>query len=162
MASLKDLIVEGSSRFLSDAYGDNIYANKFVTNSGTSLQFVKGDGTLDSTSYATSASLNNYLPLSGGTMTGAITTNIIGTSAVGTTHGINFGTAAHIGGNSGNDLGIYAINNIYIRPNQSSLDSATTVGVVVSSASMTFNNNTVWHAGNDGSGSTSEKISECT
>lgn len=50
----------------------NILATKFITSGGTSSQFVKGDGSLDSTSYATATSLGNYLPLTGGTMTGKI------------------------------------------------------------------------------------------
>lgn len=41
----------------------NITAPKFITSGGTSSQFVKGDGSLDGTSYATSASLNNYVTL---------------------------------------------------------------------------------------------------
>ena len=48
MASLKDLIVQGSSRLIGNTYG-----TKFITDGGTSSQFVKGDGTLDSTSYYT-------------------------------------------------------------------------------------------------------------
>ena len=39
---------------------------------GTSSQFLKADGSLDGTSYATAASLGSYLPLSGGTLTGAL------------------------------------------------------------------------------------------
>ena len=44
MAILKDLIVNGISRFIGTAY-----ASKFVTSNGTSSQFVKGDGSLDTT-----------------------------------------------------------------------------------------------------------------
>lgn len=50
----------------------NILATKFITSGGTSSQFLKADGSVDSTSYATSASLNNYLPLSGGDLTGDV------------------------------------------------------------------------------------------
>jgi hypothetical protein len=46
MANLKDLIVSGSSRFISDVFADNIKANKFITNGGTASQYVKGDGEL--------------------------------------------------------------------------------------------------------------------
>ena len=38
-------------------------ATKLITSGGTSSQFVKGDGSLDSTSYATSNSLGNYVTL---------------------------------------------------------------------------------------------------
>lgn len=44
----------------------NVYANSFVKTSGTSSQFLKADGSVDSTA---------YLPLGGGTLTG----NLIGT-----------------------------------------------------------------------------------
>ena len=40
---------------------NNIYANKFVTTSGTSSQFVKGDGTLDSTAYYPASNPNSYI-----------------------------------------------------------------------------------------------------
>lgn len=39
---------------------------------GTSSQFVKADGTLDSNTYALSSALSGYLPLAGGTLTGAL------------------------------------------------------------------------------------------
>jgi hypothetical protein len=51
---------------------NHITAAKFITSGGTSSQFVKGDGSLDSNTYATTASLESYLPLAGGTMTGSI------------------------------------------------------------------------------------------
>ena len=50
----------------------NIFSNSFITNGGTSSQFVKGDGSLDSNTYVTTTSLGNYLPLAGGTMSGHI------------------------------------------------------------------------------------------
>lgn len=40
--------------------------------SGTSSQFIKGDGSLDSNSYVSISALSNYLALSGGTMNGSI------------------------------------------------------------------------------------------
>lgn len=46
-----------------DAYIANVYANKFITSGGSSSQFLKGDGSLDSTA---------YLPLTGGTLSGAL------------------------------------------------------------------------------------------
>lgn len=54
----------------------NITANSFITDGGTSSQFVKGDGTLDSSTYLTG---NQSITLSGdvtGTGTTAITTTI--------------------------------------------------------------------------------------
>lgn len=42
-----------------------IEASKFITTSGTSSQFVKGDGSLDGNSYALAGSLGNYVPYTG-------------------------------------------------------------------------------------------------
>lgn len=55
MASLKDLIVHGTSKFISNVFGNIIHANKFVKNGGTSSQFLKADGSVDSNTYATTA-----------------------------------------------------------------------------------------------------------
>lgn len=49
-------------------FAGNVFAPKFITSGGTSTQFVKGDGSLDSNTYATTTSLGNYLPLTGGVM----------------------------------------------------------------------------------------------
>jgi hypothetical protein len=46
-------------------------ASGYRTTSGTSSMFLKADGSTDNNSYATVASLSNYLPLSGGTITGS-------------------------------------------------------------------------------------------
>lgn len=55
-------------------YWNNVYGTKFVTNNGTTSHYVKGNGDLGNISdFASSASLANYLPLAGGTMTGPIT-----------------------------------------------------------------------------------------
>ena len=75
MANLKDLIVQGVSRFLG-----NVYGTKFVTEGGASSQFVKGDGTLDSTSYASLAS-----PALTGTPTAPTATSGTNTTQVATT-----------------------------------------------------------------------------
>ena len=52
---------------------NNITANSFIKGGGTSVQFLKADGSVDSSTYVTSASLSSYLPLIGGTLTGALT-----------------------------------------------------------------------------------------
>ena len=55
-----------------------IYATSFVKQTGTSSQFLKADGSVDSSTYLTTSSASStYLPLAGGTLTGAL----IGTSA---------------------------------------------------------------------------------
>jgi hypothetical protein len=47
-------------------------ATTLVKNGGTSSQFLKADGSIDSNFYALVSSLNNYLPTQGGTLTGAL------------------------------------------------------------------------------------------
>jgi hypothetical protein len=52
-------------------------ATTLVKSGGTSSQFLKADGSVDSSTYATTTALAGYLPLTGGTLTGALS----GTSA---------------------------------------------------------------------------------
>jgi|694.fasta_scaffold43030_1 hypothetical protein len=57
----------------------NVYAYSFVKKGGTSSQFLKADGSVDSSTYlTTSSAASTYLPLAGGTLTGTLN----GTSAV--------------------------------------------------------------------------------
>ena len=52
-----------------------VIANEFIRNGGTSSQFLKADGSVDENTYATESALLGYLPLTGGTMTGALNFN---------------------------------------------------------------------------------------
>lgn len=52
MAELKNLIVEGNSRLIGDVNAGKITATSFVKDGGTSAQFLKADGTVDSNAYA--------------------------------------------------------------------------------------------------------------
>lgn len=64
----------GSGLAINIASNNNatFYGN-IIRNGGTSSQFLKADGSLDSSTYLTSASVSGvYLPLSGGTLTGAL------------------------------------------------------------------------------------------
>lgn len=75
MATLKDLIVSGPARVL-----DTVFANYFVKINGTSSQFLKADGSVDSNSYALSSSIptvnNATLTVKGdGTYTSVGTSN---------------------------------------------------------------------------------------
>ena len=58
-------------------FGGSLTANSLVKIGGTSSQFLKADGTVDSSTYALTSSLSNYLLLTGGTLTGGL----IGTNA---------------------------------------------------------------------------------
>ena len=51
----------------------NIIADQIIRRGGTSAQFLKADGSIDSNTYlTTAAAAANYLPLSGGTLTGTL------------------------------------------------------------------------------------------
>jgi len=88
-----------------------VSANTFKKHGGTSNQFLKADGSVDSNSYALNSSLGNYLPRSGGTLTGGISLSNV-TSGIGLgiygTNGINDGWTIR-GGSSGTDLGYLEI-----------------------------------------------------
>lgn len=58
MAELKNLIVEGDSRLIGDTNAGKITASSIVKSGGTSSQFLKADGSVDSNSYATTSQLS--------------------------------------------------------------------------------------------------------
>jgi len=65
-------------------FNNSITATSVAISGGTSAQFLKADGTTDSNTYLTTSSASStYLPLAGGTLTGALSgTSITGTSLV--------------------------------------------------------------------------------
>jgi hypothetical protein len=137
----------GSGLAINIASNNNttFYGN-IIRNGGTSSQFLKADGSLDSSTYLTSASVSGvYLPLAGGTLTGALN----GTSAVFSgdvsARNVNvqdgYGLGAgnfQVGGISGNRFYIYngtlAIDNITISPST----GVTTFARGISGTSATF------------------------
>ena len=104
--------------------------------------------------YAKSSWMASYLALSGGVMTGAITSSV-GSSMIDKTKGINFGTAssygAHLGYNGGN-FGIFSANKIFIVPgaNVNEGTQPTNSGLELTTTTIKFNNQKVWWEGNDG------------
>jgi hypothetical protein len=48
----------------------NVTSDAFIKREGTAAQFLKADGSVDENTYATTTQLNNYLPLTGGTLRG--------------------------------------------------------------------------------------------
>lgn len=76
----------------------DVYASSFIKSGGTSSQFLKADGSVDSNSYALSSALGNYLPLSGGTMTDAIIFGGNKSNGTNTTGHARIGEYDHIGG----------------------------------------------------------------
>lgn len=155
MAILKSLIVNGVARVIGD-----LTASKIIKQGGVSSQFLKADGSVDSTSYyhsgnkpslsdlgaAAAGHTHSYLPLSGGTITGSLT------FANGTWNVV--GDDAAIGDyNVAGSLGLKSVNN-----NIPSIgfhnSSNTLLGTLKCDAgTLKWNTNTIWHAGNDGNGS---------
>lgn len=62
MGILKDLTVLGASRFIGNAYFTNITANQFIKSGGTSSQFLKADGSVDSSTYLIQTTFNSGNP----------------------------------------------------------------------------------------------------
>lgn len=94
---------------------------------------------------------DRYVNITGDTMTGPLIVVGKGTSAFNTPGIIFGGNSGRIGTSGDNSLGIFAGNNITLRPG--SLDASSGKGLYVSTTAITYNDNKVWHAGNDGSGS---------
>jgi hypothetical protein len=70
-------------------------ASSFVRSGGTAAQFLKADGSVDSSTYVSSSALASYLPLSGGTLTGAVSgtrLSLLQNSADATLSAANLGT----------------------------------------------------------------------
>lgn len=106
--------------------------------------------TLDEVTDGNTRKLANYLPLAGGPMAGKIyMTGVNSGNSTSSTSQIIFGDNG-----ATNKVAISSNgNNIIINPNTSS----TTGQIIItpgSSSNIKVNNNTVWHAGNDGTGST--------
>jgi len=74
MATLKDLIVQGVSRFIGNSiFSGTATASSFIKSGGTSSQFLKADGSVDSNTYLTSSSLSTYAPKASPALTGTPT-----------------------------------------------------------------------------------------
>jgi len=104
----------GTNKFTINDAGDAT-ATKFVKSGGTSTQFLKADGSVDSTTYVSSSALAAYLPLTGGTLTGVLNgtrASFSQSSAFDTIYGYNGaigGTA--INGGAANGTSAYFVNN---------------------------------------------------
>lgn len=88
--------------------------------------------------------LANYLPLSGGTMSGAIKFPRT-SSAMDYTSGINFingnTTTAHIGDDTNNSLGIYSNGKIILRPNGASSSATSNGSITIDNSGVIVNEN---------------------
>ena len=79
MALLLDLLVSGQTRLNDDTYAKNIYADKFIRTGSSDLYVLLGGGGHKLLSDFSMSHSHPYLPLAGGTMTGAI--NLSSTNA---------------------------------------------------------------------------------
>ena len=63
-------------------FSSSVTAGSFIKSGGTSAQFLKADGSIDSNTYVSSSALAAYLPLAGGNLTGLVisTANIEATA----------------------------------------------------------------------------------
>lgn len=154
MAQLKDLIVNGASRLVGDAFANKIQITTIAAptssggstyGTGTDGQVLKSNGT--SVYWATlgtmaSAAASDYVLKSGDTMTGKLTVVGNGSSAF-NDYGIHFTNNSRIGENSSGGLGIYAPDKVYIRPGSSTTPGSyglevTTTGITVGNSDIIF------------------------
>ena len=162
MAYLLSLIVNGVTRLQNDTHGTNIYADKHIkNNSNDNYILLGGGGHIDKGTFALANHNHNYLPLTGGTLTGPV--EIKSTSSGNYNEGLRISAAANnwagitfgsTGLSGAPTNGWFAALNpsdqFIISPN----DSSNTTGLTLTAGGdAKWRNNTIWHAGNDGSGS---------
>ena len=162
MAYLLSLIVNGVTRLQNDTHGTNIYADKHIkNNSNDNYILLGGGGHIDKGTFALANHNHNYLPLTGGTLTGPV--EIKSTSSGNYNEGLRISAAANnwagitfgsTGLSGAPTNGWFAALNpsdqFIISPNGSSNTTGLTLNA---GGDAKWRNNTIWHAGNDGSGS---------
>ena len=94
--------VINSSGNISTGVNNTITSWGFIKSGGTSSQFLKADGSIDSNSYALASSLGNYLPLAGGTMANTNLVTNLNADLLDGFHATKFavGSAAEINSNA--------------------------------------------------------------
>lgn len=122
-----------------------VIAASFCRAGGTSAQFLKADGSVDSNTYALSSALGNYLPLTGGTLlngsaTAPLNINTASTTEVGMRFQMSTNAKGWMGYHPAHGVNLYNYTcNKYFG--------------IKDDGTLHFGGNTVWHAGNDGAGS---------
>lgn len=91
--------------------------------------------------------LGNFLPLSGGTMTGVAKFTSGNRTAISFIKKETTTEQARIGTDPYNALGLYSTGSIYIIPDMT-LGSSSSNGLVISSSTFTYNSNTILHSDN--------------
>jgi hypothetical protein len=133
----------------------SITAGGFVKSGGTSSQFLKADGSVDSNTYLTSVS-DVWVNNSGDSMTGNLS---FGSSGAGITWAANTDGASITFESTGDGAsGGRALSNLLIALSDNGdeglkVTSAGTEFFYVNTNQIQYKGNTIWHSANDGSGS---------
>jgi len=134
---------------------DSIKAASFIKSDGTSSQFLKADGSVDGNAYLTTVSAAaTYVSKAGDTMTGALRMGqSVASAPASQPMALSYGRlqcygTLNINGNTDNSGTEY----VNITAGHG-LSASTADGLSIGTNTLTWQNQTVWHAGNDGAGS---------
>jgi len=128
----------------------DLLSNSFIKSGGTSSQFLKADGSVDSNTYLTTIPPLNYLSLTGGTLTGTLTANSFiksgGTSSqylmadgsVSTGYNLSMGIIDSVPNASGATI---SGNTLYLQPANTSFGGITTTGAQTFAGAKRFTSN---------------------
>lgn len=134
---------------------DSIKAASFIKANGTASQFLKADGSVDGNAYLTTASAAaTYVSKAGDTMTGALRMGqSVASAPASQPTALSYGRlqcygTLNINGNTDNS------GNEFVNITAGhGLSASTADGLSIGTNTLTWQNQTVWHAGNDGAGS---------
>lgn len=134
---------------------DSIKAASFIKSDGTSSQFLKADGSVDGNTYLTTASAAaTYVNKAGDTMTGALRMGqSVASAPASQPMALSYGRlqcygTLNINGNTDNS------GNEFVNITAGhGLSASTADGLSIGTNTLTWQDQTVWHAGNDGAGS---------
>lgn len=134
---------------------DSIKAASFIKSNGTASQFLKADGSVDSNTYLTTVNAAaTYVSKAGDTMTGALRMGqSVASAPASQPMALSYGRlqcygTLNINGNTDNSGTEY----VNITAGHG-LSASTADGLSIGTNTLTWQNQTVWHAGNDGAGS---------
>ena len=134
---------------------DSIKAASFIKSGGTASQFLKADGSVDGNTYLTTANAAaTYVSKAGDTMTGALRMGqSVASAPASQPLALSYGRlqcygTLNINGNTDNSGTEY----VNITAGHG-LSASTADGLSIGTNTLTWQNQTVWHAGNDGAGS---------
>lgn len=134
---------------------DSIRAASFIKSNGTASQFLKADGSVDGNTYLTTVNAAaTYVSKAGDTMTGALRMGqSVASAPASQPMALSYGRlqcygTLNINGNTDNGGTEY----VNITAGHG-LSASTADGLSIGTNTLTWQNQTVWHAGNDGAGS---------